>query len=91
MGVVLTLSETLVAPVAPGIAFENTIQSDRETWLVDVAATPHTAGAGATARIDGGILYHRAMVSLPPTAASVWLRRRRHIDLCRTAGTSCRT
>ena len=30
-----------------------TIQSDRETWLVDVAATPLLEGVGASARTDG--------------------------------------
>ena len=53
-----------------------TIQSDRETWLVDVAATIRLSWqTGATARTDGG---------------TVELVRRRHIDLGRYHGMRCR-
>jgi hypothetical protein len=62
------------------LVFASTIQSDRETWLVDVAATPRSAGAGATAGIDGGTMLTEGFVS-------AWGRL--HVDLCRLSTSIC--
>jgi hypothetical protein len=47
-----------------------TIQSDREIWLYDVAATLRLSGKGAHARNDGGF----SMISLWQTLAALTCR-----------------
>jgi len=47
-----------------------TIQSDREIWLYDVAATLRSSGKGAHARNDGGF----SMISLSQTMAAMTRR-----------------
>jgi len=72
----------------PGSVLAN-IKSDRETWLVDVAATPR----GANARNDVEDHMRRIArdhVPTRPLGTSALLIRRRAIDHMRTDGALCR-
>jgi hypothetical protein len=62
------------------------IQSGRESWLDDAAATTPQR-AGATARIDGGDMSAQAELSKLPVTL---LTKRAYVDLLRTASAACR-
>ncbi|MFM1966906.1 MAG: hypothetical protein RL134_2631 [Actinomycetota bacterium] len=71
----------------PGTVSPN-IKSDRETWLVDVAATPRGANAGNDVEVHMKrcALDH---VPAPSVGTSAMLIRRRAIDHMRTDGALC--
>ena len=83
---VATYSDLGIPAAVPG---EDTIQSGRETWLDDAAAT--TRRAGATARSDGGDVIPRQTPGIRPGVPALpLLTRRHHVDLLRTASAACR-
>lgn len=63
------------------------IQSDRETWLIDVAATTPLRD-GANARTDEDVMHTTQAQAVHQRSRR--LTRRRHIDLGRYRSDLCR-